>query len=62
MNFYKYFYRTRKGETCVGIMKTESKKNARFIAAKHLQCSELEVEVEVVTFKEDGFCELYYGG
>lgn len=62
MNFYRYFYRTQRGDTCVGIVKAESGKNARIIAAKHLRCSVSEVEVEVVEFKEDGFCELYYGG
>lgn len=62
MNIYRYFYRTKKNETCVGIVKTGSKKDARIIAARHLRCNESEVEIEVVVFKEDGFCELYYGG
>lgn len=62
MNFYRYFYRTQKGETCVGIVKTESKEKAGIIVAKHLRCNESEVEIKNVEFQEDGFCELYYGG
>lgn len=62
MNLYRYFYRDKRSETCVGIVRTESEKDALIIAAKHLHCDRAEVEVEIVEFSEDGFCELYYGG
>ena len=61
MNFYRYFYITQKDETCIGIVKTESKKKAKIIVAKHLRCNEAEIEVENVEFMKDGFCEFYYG-
>lgn len=62
MNLYRYFYRTKRSETCVGIVSTESTKEAKTIAAKYLQCDRSEIEVEAIKFNEDGFCELYYGG
>lgn len=61
MNLYSYFYRNKKSETCVGIVRTESEKDALIIAAKNLHCDMSEVEVEIVEINEDGFCELYYG-
>lgn len=54
MNLYRYFYRDKRSDTCVGIVRTESEKDALIIAAKHLHCDRAEVEVEIVEFSEDG--------
>lgn len=62
MNLYRYFYRNKRSETCVGIVRTKSVEDAKTIAAKYLQCDRTEVEVRAVEVNGDGFCELYYGG